>query len=240
MKFSAFLKRGVGRIGSQRLYRALWVFYAEFRFLPSPLTKSSAPMAPTHLKCLLFLQVPSQCPDYSLLQARNPVSQLGLGLKGRRHQMSVLCSAPWWTYPVVRNHPPHISRLGLSVAEYLPLYILRALGDSRQCLVNIKCCRERSHGHPKSQHETPCAWLWLMQCHLVFHDSRTGKNKATHFLRFQQHRLINSSSAHPGQPSSMLPSINLLWPIAGRQPWAAILDPLQKLTWACVLLEVIR
>lgn len=89
MKFSAFLKRGVGRIGSQRLYRVLWVFYTELRFLPSPLTKSSAPMAPTHLKCLLFLQVPSQYPDYSLLQARNPVSQLGLGLKGRRCLSSV-------------------------------------------------------------------------------------------------------------------------------------------------------
>ena len=218
MKFSAFLKRGVGRIGSQRLHRVLLVFYTEFRFLPSsPLTNSSAPMTPTHLKCFLFLQVPSQCPDYSLLQARNPVSQLGLGLRGRRHQMSVLCSAPWWTYPWSETIPLTSPGWGCQLQNTsLSIYsgpwvslgsAWSTLNAAEKGVIDILKASVKPPVHGCDS----CNVTWFS----MIPELEKIRQLIRLLLRFQQHRLINSSSAHLEQPS-MLPSINLLWPMAGK------------------------
>lgn len=181
-------------------------FYTEFRFLPSSsLTSSSALI---HFKWLLFLQVPSQFPDYSLLEVRDPVSHLGLGLEWKRYQMSVLCSAPWWTYSVLRDHPPHISRLGLSVVECLPLFSAWPDQGNAWPVSNDAC--KGVTDNLKASMQPPCMTVThaMSFLALVFHSSRTGtKCKATHFLRIQKYLLICKSSAHPGQPSPALSSI---------------------------------
>lgn len=182
MKFSAFLKRDVGRIGSQRLYHALLGFYAEFRFLPSSSLTSSSAL--THLKWLLFLQVPSQFPNYSLLEARDPVSQLGLGLEWRRYQMSILCSALWWTYPGLRDHPAHVSRLGLSVAQGLPLF--SAWPGQGNAWPAPDEAYKGVIGNLEASTRPPCMPVThaMPSLALVSHDPRTGKKcKATHSLR---------------------------------------------------------
>ena len=126
-------------------------FYTEFRFLPSSSLSSSSALI--HFKWLLFLQVPSQFPDYSLLEVRDPVSPLGLGLEWRRYQMSVLCSAPWWTYPVLRDQPssPHLQTGAVSCR--MPPSLL-SLARSGQCMASIKWCMQGSHWQPKSQYAT--------------------------------------------------------------------------------------
>lgn len=157
------------------------------------------------------LHAPSQFPDYHLLQARNPIFQMGFGLESRKYQAPVLCSAaPWWPYPVLRNRSPLISRLGLSVIEGQHSYVHRALGRSGQSLVNVKRCRE-SHGWHPALHsmKTSCAQLWLTQLHSQAWLSMIlewENCKSTHFVRIQKHVLINISFAHTGQPSSLLAS----------------------------------
>lgn len=137
---------------------------------------------------------PSQFPDYHLLQARNPIFQVGFGLESRKYEAPALCSAaPWRPYPVLRNRSPPTSRLGLSVTEGQHSYVHRVLGRSGQSLANVKWCKESHSWHPALHSmKTSCAQLWLTQLHSQPWLSMILERenyKATHFVRIQKHQL---------------------------------------------------
>lgn len=166
MKFSAFLKGGVGRIGSQGLHHVLLCFYRNLEFCLLLLQPTLLLLGhPSQVPPLSTWQVPSQFPDYSLLQARNPVSQLESGLVWRRHQMTSVFSGSMMDISSAQRPPPHISRLGLSAGDAsLSTYVgpwvglgsaSSTLNDVEKGIIDIL----------KASIKPLCAQLWLMQWH---------------------------------------------------------------------------